>query len=70
MVEMTQNIHEAWEKGYQVMTRKSSAVMKQRLGWLGFDGRTFLTRQEHETYCRRWAVRYAPRPARPGATGW
>jgi len=35
------------------------AARTGRVGWLGFDGRTFLTAQEHETYCRRMPVRYA-----------
>lgn len=30
-----------------------------KIGWLGFDGRIFLTREEHNTYCRRLPVRYA-----------
>jgi hypothetical protein len=32
--------------------------MVQRVGWLGFGGRTFLTKEEHQTYCRRLPVRY------------
>lgn len=32
---------------------------KKAVGWLGFDGRVFLTKEEHETYCRRLPVRYA-----------
>jgi len=32
---------------------------KIRNGWLGFDGRIFLTECEHDTYCRRLPVRYA-----------
>ena len=41
------------------MTSQShSAPSRARLGWLGFDGRTFLTKEEHETYCRRLPVRY------------
>jgi hypothetical protein len=35
------------------------SVETKRAGWLGFDGRIFLTEQEHETYCRRLPVRYA-----------
>lgn len=31
------------------------------VGWLGFDGRVFLTDSEHETYLRRMPVRYARR---------
>lgn len=29
--------------------------------WLGFDGRMFLTEEEHQTYLRRPPVRYASR---------
>mgnify|MGYP001597200825 CR=1 FL=1 len=31
----------------------------------GFDGRVFLTNEEHATYCRRAPVRYAARNAGP-----
>jgi hypothetical protein len=30
-----------------------------RDGWLGFDGRVFLTEEEHATYMRRMPVRYS-----------
>jgi hypothetical protein len=33
--------------------------MARRPGWLGFDGRVFLTKDEHDTYMRRLPVRYA-----------
>jgi hypothetical protein len=39
------------------MTDKTSG----RIGWLGFDGRVFLTKEEHDAYCRRLPVRYAAR---------
>ena len=40
------------------MSRKTSAPKARRDGWLEFDGRTFLTEVEHETYRRRLPVRY------------
>ncbi len=47
-------------------------MVKERPGWRGFEGRTFLTKVEWETYDRRIAVRYPlndvwgsrPRPAK------